>query len=372
MKIKLTGRFAHIIFLQVGLLCLAGPCFSQDTGKPVSEAAATPPATQIVKDVYSVVQIDEFQIQKGVDFPPVYLEALQKEIAKQLTNAKLFAEVVSAGQKPTNPQSRVLRLTGFITNYNPGNRAARYFGGYGAGAAEIDSKLLFLDRVTEQPILSGELRAMLTGGFFGGKSEGALTDYARQVVNKTKLMVYMRLPSPGAAPNAAAAEIGSVGPTTPPVRHTIPITSKDWPGSQSKLNAEAAEGYRVVSVTITGKNTADVELLRADAIADQYQYLLLHPAMSTNLQKDMRKASGEGYRATPHSLVILGNSLTMIMEKSSPAFKDHYQYTVKEAARVSSGQKDTVKLQSEGYALIGELEHGGAHLLLFEKIGPPE
>jgi hypothetical protein len=32
----------------------------------------------------------------------------------------------------------------------------------------------------------------------------------------------------------------------------------------------------------------------------------------------MRKAAGEGYRATPHSLVILGNSLTMLMEKSSP------------------------------------------------------
>jgi hypothetical protein len=98
----------------------------------------------------------------------------------------------------------------------------------------------------------------------------------------------------------------------------------------------------------------------------------LHPAMSTSLQKDMRKAAGEGYRATPHSLVILGNSLTMIMEKSSPPFKDHYQYAVKETVWVSSGQKNTEKLQNEGYALISELEHGGAHLLLFEKIGPPE
>jgi hypothetical protein len=372
MKIKLARKFTKFAFLQVVMICVACTCFGQEAGKPASETKAASPVTQTVKDVYSVVQIDEFQVQKGVDFPPVYLDALQKEMAKQLTSAKLFTEVVSVDQKPTNPESRVLRLTGLITNYNPGNRAARYFGGYGAGAAEIDSKLSFLDRVTEQPILSEELRAMLTGGFFGGKSEGAVTDYARQVVNKTKLMVHMRLPASGTVPNAATADAGSAGSTTPPVRHTISITSKDWPGSQSKLNAEAAEGYRVDSVTITGRFTANVGLVRADAIADQHQYRLLHPAMSTNLQKDMRKAAGDGYRATPHSLVILGNSLTMIMEKSSPPFKEHYQYAVKETLRVSSGQKETEKLQNEGYALLGELEHGGAHLLLFEKIGPPE
>jgi hypothetical protein len=372
MKIKLTAGVTNSLFLAAVLSCLASPAPGQEAGKPASEAPAGQPAAQTVREVYSVVQIDEFHIQKGVEFPPTYLGALQTEITKQLASAKLFAEIVTEGQKPTNPQSKVLRLSGLITNYNPGNRATRYIVGYGAGAAEIDSKLSFLDGATEQPVLSEELRAMLAGGFFGGKSEGALKDYARQVVNKTKLMIHMRLPAPGTTPKEAAAEASTAASTAPTARHTIVITSKDWPGSQSKLDAEAAEGYRVVSVTITGKDTADVELVRADAIADQYQYRLLHPMMSTNLQKDARKAAGEGYRATPHSLVILGNSLTLIMEKSSPAFKDHYQYAVKETLLVSSGQKDTEKLQNEGYALIGELEHGGAHMLLFEKIAPPE
>jgi hypothetical protein len=373
MKINMTARIANYVLPGVALLCLACPVPGQETGKPASDTAAAPPAAQTIRDVYSVVQIDEFHIQKGVEFPPTYLGALQTEITKQLASAKLFAEIVTEGQKPANPQNKVLRLSGLITNYNPGNRATRYLVGFGAGATEIDSKLSFLDGATEQPVLSEELRAMLAGGFLGGKSEGALKDYARQVVNKTKLMIHMRLPAQGAAPNnAVVAEGGNAASAAPPSRHTISITSKDWPGSQSKLDAEAAQGYRVVSVTITGKNTADLELVRADAIADQYQYKLLHPMMSTNLQKDMRKAAGEGFRATPHSLVILGNELTMVMEKSIPSFKDHYQYAVKETLLVSSGQKDTEKLQSEGFALIGELEHGGAHLLLFEKIAPPE
>ncbi len=301
MKIKFTTRLANFVILPAVLSCLVCPLFGQETGKPGSDTTTAPPAAQTVRDLYSVVQIGEFHIQKGVEFPPEYLGALQKEITKQLTSAQLFAEVITEGQKPANPQSRVLRLSGLITNYNPGSRAARYFGGFGAGAAEIDSKLSFLDGMTEQPLLSGELRAILAGGFFGGKSEGAVKDYARQVVNKTKLMVHMRLPAPGATPNAAAAEVENAGSTAARARHTISITSKDWPGSQSKLNAEAAEGYRVVSVTISGKNAADLELVRVDAIADQYEYRLLHPRMSTNLQKDAGKAAAEGYRATPHS-----------------------------------------------------------------------
>ena len=355
------------MFGQIALVCITYSCFGQETEKTVTETKTTSNPVQTVRDAYRVAQIDKFEIRPGAGFPVERLDALQKEVVKQLIEAKLFAEVLSAGQEPANPESRVLHMAGLITFYKPGNRAARYFAGFGAGAAEIDSKLTFLDAATERPILSEELRAMLVGGFFGGNSEGALKDYARQVVNKTKLMVHMRLPAAGSVPEGMAA-----GASTTSLRHTVSISSKDWPGSLSRLNAEAAESYRVVSVTITGKETADVDLLRADAIAEQYQYRLVHPVMSTNLQKDMRKAAEEGFRATPHSLVILGASLTVIMEKSSPGFKEHYQYTVKETMRVSSGQKDTVKLQNEGYSLIGELEHGGAHLLLFEKIVPAE
>lgn len=372
MNFKAAKLLRKIVFWQIALVCVACSCFGQETEKTATETKATSNPAQTVRDAYSVAQIDQFEVRPGVGFPVERLDALQKEVVKQLIDAKLFAEVLSAGQKPANPDSRVLHVAGLITFYKPGNRAARYFAGFGAGAAEIDSKLSFSDAATEQPILSEELRAMLVGGFFGGSSEGALKDYARQVVNKTKLMVHMRLPAPGSVPEGTVAGNRVPGSSTTSLRHTVSISSKDWPGSLSRLNAEAAESYRVVSVTITGKETADVDLLRADATAEQYQYRLIHPVMSTNLQKDMRKAAAEGFRATPHSLVILGASLTVIMEKSSPAFKEHYQYTVKETMRVSSGQKDTVKLQNEGYSLIGELEHGGAHLLLFEKIVPVE
>lgn len=348
-------------------VCLAASgLLAQEAAK--TGAATATPTTRNVKDVYGAVEVDRFKIQNGVEFPPEYLDALQKEITKQLAEAKLFEEVIPAGQKPVDSNRRVMHLAGLITNYNPGNRAQRYFGGFGAGAAEIDSKIDFHDGATDQPVLSGDLRAVLAGGFLGGKAEGALKDYARQVVNKAKLMAYMRLPAPGGTPNSPMTQSGG-SETHAAARHNITISQKDWPGSQQKLDLDAAEGYRVVSVTISGKYTADVELERADAIADQYQYRLLHSHTSSSLQKDINKATAEGYRVTPNSLVVLATSLTLIMEKSSPPFPEQYQYAVKETVLVSSGQKDTENLQNQGFTLIGESEHGTAHVLLFEKTG---
>jgi hypothetical protein len=45
-------------------------------------------------------------------------------------------------------------LTVKQTNYNPGNRAKRYFGAGAAGAAEIDSKVSFVDATTGQTLMS--------------------------------------------------------------------------------------------------------------------------------------------------------------------------------------------------------------------------
>lgn len=79
---------------------------------------------------------------------------MQTEISKELTSAKVFAEVVTAGQTASTPDAHLLRLAGLITNYNPGNRAKRYFGAGAAGAAEIDSKVSFVDATTGQTLMS--------------------------------------------------------------------------------------------------------------------------------------------------------------------------------------------------------------------------
>jgi Domain of unknown function (DUF4410) len=101
----------------------------------------------------------------------------------QGTDQKVFAEAATEGQTAT-PDAHLLRLTGLITNYNPGNRAKRHFGVGAAGAAEIDSKVSFVDATTGHTLMSQDLRAVLAVGFFGGKSEDAVKGYARRVVTR--------------------------------------------------------------------------------------------------------------------------------------------------------------------------------------------
>jgi hypothetical protein len=340
---------------------------AQETTKPGATPASAQTSPRTVKETYNAIQVDMFVIQKDVTFPPEYLAALQTEITKQLVSAKIFAEVVPAGQVSSLPNPQLLRLTGLITNFDPGSRAKRYFGGYGAGATEIDSKVVFVDAATGQPLLSGDLRAVLASGFFGGKSEDSVKDYARQVVNKARLMLNMRVPAPGLIPSPVVAQAAGPVPSSASAKHTVPLTEKDWPGSQKKLNQEAADGYRLIGLTITGKSTADADFVRTDAIADAFEYRLLHTLLSSNLQKDINKLAQQGFRVSPGTLVVLGTSPAIVVEKSSPRFKLRYQYIVKETVLVSSGQKDTEKVQNQGYSLIGETEHGTAHILLFEK-----
>jgi hypothetical protein len=76
-----------------------------------------------VEQTYKAIYVAPLEIQKDVTFPPEYLALMQTEISKELNSAKVFAEVVTAGQTASTPDAHLLRLAGLIANYNPGNRA---------------------------------------------------------------------------------------------------------------------------------------------------------------------------------------------------------------------------------------------------------
>lgn len=356
----------------VSLLLVHAPGSSslQEGGKTAATAATSQTTPRTVKDSFDTIEVDLFENQKDSQFPGDYLAPLQKEIVKQLVNAKAFREVVMAGQAPTRPNARVLRLTGLITNYKPGSRAVRYIGLGGAGAAEIDSKVSFVDSSTGQALMSQDLRALLTSGLLGGKSEDAVKGYARQIVIKVRLMQNLRVPEPGEVRAPILAGSDSQVASSAPLQTTVLLTDKDWVGSEQKLDEEARDGYRLTGLTITGTHTAQAAMVRTNAIAEAFEYKLLRTFLSKNLQKDISKLAAEGFRVSPDTLVVVGNNPVVVMEKSTPAFKSNYAYMLKETMRVSSGQKEAEKIQGEGYTLIGETEHGGMHILLFEKILP--
>jgi len=99
---------------------------------------------------------------------------------------------------------------------------------------------------------------------------------------------------------------------------------------------------------------------------------MLKAKLKKNLANDINNLAKEGYRVSPHTLVVMKWYPTVIMERSTPKFKVNYQYVLKETLLVSSGQKDVEEMQKQGYTLIGDTEVRPFHILLFEKTTLPE
>jgi hypothetical protein len=336
--------------------------FAQDNGSASSPAAQIQADQGQFKSKYHVVRVDEFEVKQGVALPPEYLKKAQQEIVKQLSEAKVFDEVLQAGQQAAQAGAPVIRLSGTIHNYTPGSRAKRYGGGFGLGAAEVDAQVAFLDAATGQRLRIEELRAVFTGGLFGGSEDKIADELARRVVLQTRFMLDRKLAS------AESGTISSNNALSSPLRdrHAVTINATNWSEGERKLEQEAAAGYRVVDFSLTGKSTADVELEKLATPPDVYQYRWVHIHLFRHLQKEVTQATAEGFHVLPQTLAGIGPYLTVLMEKPPGAATIQYQYLVTEPMSMSHAQKDADTHQREGYTLLDETEFG-AHILLFEK-----
>ncbi|HWX94428.1 MAG TPA: DUF4410 domain-containing protein [Terriglobales bacterium] len=346
---------------QLLLLCLSAfpRVFAQTAGTP--DASASP---NLIKDKYHLAQVDTFAVKSGLDFPPEYLKTLQAETSKQLADAKIFAEILPPGQAPANPDQPVLRLTGTIHNYKQGSRSKRYAAGqFGAGNAEVDAQLTLVDGATGQALVVEDLRAVLTGGVFGGDESKVTQELARQIAIQTKLILERKLPAPAEATPPAGAAV--LIPATD--HHTLTMDAKKWSEGEAKLGEDSSSGYRVASLSLTGSFTADLDLEKSAAPPAVYQYRWIHLRLATHLEKEVNQAAADGFRASPHTLVALGPYLTVVMEKPPTISPPRYQYRVSETVRLSNAQKDIATRQREGYVLLDELEFASIHILLFEK-----
>jgi len=211
-----------------------------------------------------------------------------------------------------------------------------------------------------------ELRAVMTGGLFGGNEDRSTQELARQIVTQTKLMLARRLPAPVEAGATGGPEGAGHTPATD--RQTLTINAKNWSEGQQNLEQQAAAGYCVVGFSLSGSWTAELELEKSAASPDLCQYRWVHIRMATHLQKEINHATAEGFHASPHTLATLGPYLTVLMQKPPAPSTVRYLYLVAEPLMMSSARKDTETHQREGYTLLDETESGGVHILLFEKV----
>jgi hypothetical protein len=316
-----------------------------------------------LKDRYRDVEVEKFDVTEGVQFPPEYIQSLQDEIIRQFGKSEKFAQVLLPGQNPTDAAASVLRLTGTVTYFDPGNRGKRYIG-FGLGAGQIVVHVAFRDRSTGETLATEEVTATLSGGAFGGKAEGITREFAQRLVTTTKLL--LEKPAP---PRGESATTEAAGLPRPTADHKVVTISGDkFDQGQIDLNSEAAAGYRLVAFLPKGSKSADATVERSATPPQVYQYRVLHVRMLPNLQKDLNKAALDGYRYCPHTLVQLSGAVAVaIAEKPPVPSNTRYEYRMHAAMRVSNAQKDLTKDQRENFDLVGTLEVGGMHVVLMEK-----
>jgi len=72
------------------------------------------------------------------------------------------------------PVSKGRRIVGYFFG-------AAWYVGLGLGAAEVDAQIFLLDGKTKQRLQTERLRALLTGGVFGGREDKITNELARRV-----------------------------------------------------------------------------------------------------------------------------------------------------------------------------------------------
>jgi hypothetical protein len=356
------GAVSRLFSAVCMMLCLGLSSISQEP-KPLST----------IQDKYHVIEVNDFQIQEGVDLKPEYFSALQDALQKQLEDSHKFQAVLKPGQPPPQPDMPVLRLTGVITKFNPGSRAKRYFLSYGSGSSQIFVHTKYLDRATGETVIEGEVIGTLSGGFFGGDTKNVMNQFAKAVVTTTKLML-LKTPAP---PGSMAAQPASpADQVEPKERQTMAISPDILEENQKALNDLAAKGYRLVDYSSTSNKSAMLTLEKSD---DQQgrTYMMFQTLRLGTLQNELNKAASEGYRLVPHTLGYL-RGYFLIAEKPATIPEVKYEYRLHATVRVGSAENNIREDQAQGYVLIDTSQVLNAtHVIVLEReVGgssrPPE
>ena len=129
----------------------------------------------------------------------------------------------------------------------------------------------------------------------------------------------------------------------------------------------AAKGFHLVSYASTGNKSATLTLEKGTDPSQNRTYLLLHTKLVGNLEKDLNKAAGEGYRLVPHTFAFLGGFFAIAEKPVVPATV-RYQYRVHQTMRVSSAEKNIAEDQAKGFVLIDSWQFlNQSHLIVLEK-----
>lgn len=134
---------------------------------------------------YEYAQVNRFDIQPGLDFPPDYQLTIVEDLSKELGKIKGMKQVLREGEAPP-PDQPVLVIAGTITKFKKGSQAARYLVGFGAGQTVINAHIKCYDAATKEVVFEQDVDGRVVMGLMGGKSEGANNGLAKEIAKDIK------------------------------------------------------------------------------------------------------------------------------------------------------------------------------------------
>jgi len=140
------------------------------------------------KKNYENIEVEKFTVEQGVKFPEATLDVMTAEIVAELKKLNKFKQVSmkTAGNTQANTTENTIALSGAVTKYKPGSRAARYLVGFGAGMTKVKARIKFVDAASGSVLFDKEIDGKVIIGFFGGNSNDATRGFAREVAKIAK------------------------------------------------------------------------------------------------------------------------------------------------------------------------------------------
>lgn len=115
---------------------------------------------------YNAIEVDRFGANPAVGLPPEYETAIADDIAREASVEYSTVMILRQGDPPPTG-ARVLRITGRVIRFTPGNKTKRLLVPF-AGTASIEAIVQFTDAGTDQLLFNGEFRGAASVGAQNG------------------------------------------------------------------------------------------------------------------------------------------------------------------------------------------------------------
>jgi hypothetical protein len=132
---------------------------------------------------YKIVEIEKFAVAEGVQFPDNDLNELMGHLVLNFNNSRRFENVfLSTDSASQTAPVRRARVSGTITKYSKGSRAARYLVGFGAGRTKLVASVKVTDAESGSVLLEQNVDGHVYGGLFGGSTDAAKGNMSSEII----------------------------------------------------------------------------------------------------------------------------------------------------------------------------------------------